>query len=397
MKYNQYLQKGFIWDGKYWELDIHPPRILKIDYEQAKELFWERLDEEVKPLAEKPSVLWTMSSGMDTSAILTHAKRYNSNLHTICLDNGRGDAEFSEQLAADWNFKNHEVVQVDPDLIEPYLLEINETLTSPVAHSYLFFSYYLFKYAEDNAYENVVMGDGPDVSMLGTHVLHQEIIENAIKLGQYDLNVADEVLQKSVYVEPTALEHTRLLCNALTKFKSDSVYNTRYFYNTWSRGEIPGIVPKWELVENTIEHRIWAEWIQFLFRTRKPTNELLRNFNFIQESPFLKMSGFCLSLPVEYRYCLNSTKHLMVDTYGQHLPLYITYKTRTGFNPSDPWANRYGDVIDYLLDKWVTTAERKIHDYVDVNHMHNGFFTFNQKWSLINLSMWLEKHEILQT
>lgn len=38
----------------------------------------------------------------------------------------------------------------------------------------------------------------------------------------------------------------------------------------------------------------------------------------------------------------------------------------------------------YVWDK-----SKRIHEYVDVNHMHNGFFTFNQKWSLINLSMWL--------
>jgi len=392
MDINQYLNKGFIWNGKYWETHPNVPRIEEMDYEDAKREFWMKMDDIIEPIANSDNVLFTMSSGLDTSSILSHVMEYNTDPNVVCLDNGRGDAEMSERLADEWGFTHLDIVHVDPNKIEPYLLDINHMLSSPVAHTYLFFSYYLFKYTQEKGYDTLVMGDGPDVSMLGTHALHQDIIENAIRLGQYDLNKANETIEQSSYSEPCVMEHSRLLWNALKKFKIDSKYNTTYFYNTWSEDEIKGDVPKWELKENTIEHRIWAEWVQFLIRTRKPTNEMLVEFDFKQVSPYMMMNDFIMSLPVHYRYCLHSTKHLMVDLYGDYLPLYIIQKTRTGFNPSDPWAKRYKGVINYLLNKWVWDND-KLNSYVDVKHMHNGFFTFNQKWSLINLSMWLELHD----
>ena len=391
---NQYLNKGFIWDGKYTGAGFEVPKIKEIDYEDAKKEFWNRMDDVIAPLAIKDNTLFTMSSGLDTSSILSHVVEYDDDPNVVCLDNGRGDAEMAQRLADDWNFSKLDIVIVDPNKIESDLLEINSILSSPVAHTYIFFSYYLFKYAKEKGYDTLVMGDGPDVSMLGTHALHQDIIENAIRLKQYDLEAASEVIEMSNYSEPCVMEHSRLLWNALKKFTPESKYNTLYFYNTWSENEIIGDVPKWELEENTIEHRIWAEWVQFLVRTRKPTNEMLKNFSFKQVSPYMLINDFIMSLPVHYRYCLHSTKHLMVDLYGDYLPLYIIQKTRTGFNPSDPWAKRYKEVINYMLNKWVWEDERKIHKYVDVKHMYNGFFTFNQKWSLINLSMWLELHDI---
>ena len=391
---NQYLNKGFIWDGEY----PNPPRIQdELSFSEAKSQFWNKMENCIQPYTSYKNVLWTMSSGLDTSSILSHARRHNNNLDTVCFDNGRGDAEFSSQLAKEWDMKNHKILKISPEKIEEYLLDINKILSSPVAHSYIFMSYWLFKYAEERGAEYLIMGDGPDVSMIGTHVLHRELIEVAVKLRQYDVQAANEVIKQSKYVEPSMIEHTRLLYNALTKYTSPekAVYNTTYFYDTWAREAIPGRVPKWKLRQNTLQHRIWAEWVQFLVRTRKPTNEMLDHFNFKQISPFMVISDFCLTLPFHYRYCLHSTKHLMLDTYGPSLPLYITYKERTGFNPSDPWANENAVAIEHMLDEYVWNKNSKIHDYMDVEKMHRdalGFFTFNQKWSLINLSMWLQCH-----
>lgn len=391
---NQYLHKGFIWDGKY---SNPPPIDNSISFSEAKSRFWNMLENIIQPYSSRKDVLWTMSSGLDTSSILSHARRHNNNLTTVCLDNGRGDAEFSQQLAGDWEFEDHTITKIAAEKIEEYLLEINEILSSPVAHSYIFMSYWLFKYAEERGFKYLMMGDGPDVSMLGTHALHRDIIEIAVKLRQYDIQAANEVIKQSKFCEPSMIEHTRLLYNALTKYTSvdKAIYNTTYFYDTWSRDSIEGEVPEWKLRENTLRHRVWAEWIQFFERTRKPTNEMLEKFSFNQISPFIEIGDFCMSLPFHYRYCLNSTKHLMLDTYGPSLPLYITYKERTGFNPSDPWANEYADALSHMLDDYVWNKNAKIHDYVDVNKLHSdafGFFTFNQKWSLINLSMWLQCH-----
>jgi asparagine synthetase B (glutamine-hydrolysing) len=138
MDINQYLNKGFIWDGKYWETHPEVPQIEEIDYEDAKKEFWVEMDDIIEPLANSDNVLFTMSSGLDTSSILSHAMEYNTDPNVVCLDNGRGDAEMAEQLAEDWGFTHLDIVHVDPNKIEPYLLDINSILSLPVAHTYLF-------------------------------------------------------------------------------------------------------------------------------------------------------------------------------------------------------------------------------------------------------------------
>lgn len=390
----QYLNRGFIWKFNYKD----PEPYIDLDFEECKKQFYILLDNVIKNLIDSgKKILWTMSSGLDTSAILCHVWKYKVDPETICIDNGRTDVYFSKKLASDWGFNNHTIIRIDSDKIEQYLLEINSIFSSPIAHSYLFFSYYLFKHAEDNGYEVLVMGDGPDVSMLGTHDLHKEIIIPAIKLKQYDAKSADQIIKSSRFVENTVIPYSPFVYNSLKKYIDKTPeYNDEFFYPVWHYTELlkKYNVEKFQLRKNSLDHRIAAEWEQFITRTRKPTEELLRNFSFHQISPYLdlKLCNFILSLLPHYRYTLNSTKHLMRELYGDCFPSYIINKERTGFNPNDSWAEEYKSVIDYLLDNYVWNKNKKFHNYLDIEYLKStGKFTFVKKWALINLSMWIEK------
>lgn len=396
LQIGQYLNRGFIWDYTCGSI----PTETNLSFEDSKYRFYNLLDDNIKQIISRnKKVLWTMSSGLDTSSILSHAKKYDSNLHTICLDNGRTDVEDSIRLAKDWGFKNHKILTIPNEfpLIEKNLSEMNDLFSTPYAHSYLYFSYSLFKYAEENGYDALIMGDGPDVSMMGTYDLHKDIILTAIKLKQYNVEAASDVAMNSSYLETTSITSSRMIYESMLKYvNANPIYNDQFFYYLWSKEVLPkNLVPEeFKLKENTLKCRINTEWSQFLFRTRRPSNLLLSRFNFKQISPYLNnpLCNFILSLPPHYKYTLNSTKHLMREIYGDYLPDYILNKERTGFNPNDIWANKYSLVIDILLDKYIMDQTKKIHNHIDVeNLILSGDFTFNRKWSLINLSMWIEK------
>lgn len=383
INFDQYLHRGYIWNLKYNE----PVPFSNISFEEAKEKFWNKMDEIVEEILNLDGyILWTMSSGLDTSSILTHVLQRTSDIHTICLDNGRLDPYMSSKLANYWDLDNHKILEIDSDKIEPYLLEMNSIYKTPVSHTYLFFSYYLFKYTEEHGYKNLIMGDGPDVSMLGTHDLHETLITEAIRLGHYDLNLAKQILQQSIYPEYSYKDHNIFLMNSY-KLPENIKYNDEFFYALWPREPYCPNSPKMQFKQNTLLHRIWAEWVQFIIRTRIPTEWFLEKFSFVQHSPYITMNDFIISLRPEYRYCLNSTKHLMREIYGDMLPNFIINKERTGFNPNDSWAYRYKDVIEYLLEKYLK-EDKKIHEVISFPHEP---VTFNQKWAMINLSMWVDQ------
>lgn len=395
-KIGQYLNRGFIWDYSFKE----PLPYTSLSFDKCKETFYKLLDQNVKHILDQnKKVLWTMSSGLDTSAILSHVIKYDNDPHTVCLDNGRTDVDFSIKLAKEWNLKNHNIVNIVPSSysVEQDLLEMNSLFRSPYAHSYLFFCYNLFKYASEKGYDIVVMGDGPDVAMLGTHDLHTNIILTAIETKEYDLNLANDILENSNYVEHTVFTKEQLLYNSLMfNVGRLPIYNDEFFYFIWHRHELKQKykIDEYRVPDNALAQRIYIEWEQFLVRSRRPADLLLTKFNFDQFSPYLEsnLCQFMLSLPVHYRYTLNSTKHLMREIYGSYLPDFIMNKDRTGFNPNDIWAKEYFNVINYLLDGYVHNRSRKIHRYIDVSYLINlSEFTFNRKWALINLSMWMEK------
>jgi asparagine synthetase B (glutamine-hydrolysing) len=390
----QYLNRGFIWDIKF-----DPPIESKIlNFNDSKKYFYKSLDKNIKTIISKnKKVLWTMSGGLDTSSILVHVKKYDNDPHTICLDNGRDDVKVSRSLAKDWGFKNHNCLGIDISYIEQDLLDMNAIFPNPYAHSYLYFSYYLFKYAELNEYDIVVMGDGPDVAMLGTHDLHRNVILNAIELAQYDLTEASHIISNSKYVESTVEEKNQLVYDSVM-FNVGRIpfYNDEYFYFIWPRNELTKKfrVDNFRLPENTLKCRFHTEWFQFLARTRRPIDLLLDNFSFNQISPYLEetLCDFMLSMPIHYKYTLGSTKHLMREIYGEYLPDYIINKERTGFNPNKIWADQYKCIIDYLLEKYVYDRSNIIHKYIDIDYLINvGEYTFTKKWALINLSMWMKK------
>ena len=315
------------------------------------------------------------------------------------LDNGRTDVEFSNRLASDWNFKNHVVISIPNDFlsIEADLKFINSIFPTPYAHSYLYFSYFLFKYSEENNYDSLVMGDGPDVSMLGTHDLHSDIILTAIKLKQYNYTEAEKISFSSLYLENTAIPLNKIRYNSLLKYVNTTpLYNDNFFYSIWPKKHLPNELEsiEFKLKENTLRHRLFAEWKQFIVRTKIPTDILLAGFNFEKISPYLEsnLCEFSLSIPAHYKYTLNSTKHLMREVYGKYLPDYILNKERTGFNPNNIWADKYSVLINELLYKYVQDKTKKIHAYINVDHLIKiGEFTFNKKWALINLSIWIEQ------
>lgn len=384
INFDQYLHRGYIWDMSYSE----PVSFSEMSFEDSKEELYRKMDEEVEKILNLDGkVLWTMSSGLDTSSMLSHVMKRTNEIDTVCLDNGRLDPYMSTKLAEEWGIKNHKVVEIESDKIEEYLLEMNHLYRTPVAHTYLFFSYYLFKYAQRMGYDYVIMGDGPDVSMLGTYDLHSDLITEAIALNEYNVNLAKEVLDNSKYIEYCAVNPSIYLIHAY-KIRNIEKYNDTFFYALWPSEPYAPKSPKMEFRNNNLRHRLWAEWEQFMIRTREPTEWFLNEFSFKQISPYINMNDFIMSLRPEYRFVFGSTKHIMRETYGDYLPDYIINKERTGFNPNDNWASRYKNVIDGLLDKYWKNKNRKIHWNLGFPHEP---VTFNQKWAIINLSMWMEQ------
>jgi len=388
-KIKQYLQKGFIWDGDYSEFGP-PTEIVDISYSDAKHEFWKRLNRIIERIANDESVLWTMSSGADTSTILSHLKYINRNAHTICIDGGSSDTSLSKRLAKDWGFSNHVIVSINKNEMEHDLIKLNTILTSPAAHPYIFMAYNLFKYAKDNGFQSVVMGDGSDSLSLGASHM-QDVFEVATSLKEYDLKGAEKVICDSSYIENTTLDYNRFLLNSITKHPGNNQkYNTKYFINIWGVTHIPEI--EWKLEENNIKHRIWAEWVQYLIRLESPSQDISKGLNVKKVSPFIEMKDFFMSLPFHYRYALNSKKHIMLDTYGKELEPYSINKERAGFNVTYKWVGQNEDVVEYLYERYVVDEHQPIHEHIDINKDIFSDLSFYKKWTLINLSIWLSIH-----
>lgn len=140
-----------------------------------------------------------------------------------------------------------------------------------------------------------------------------------------------------------------------------------------------------KLRENSLEHYTKAmfDWgYQTVYEQR--TSVFADHFGFQTFSPYINdpdMVNFCLSLPMEMKYCLGRGKHILKET----LPVDNLYITNRIFPKI---YQTIESELEVLMNKYLNI----IYDYFSYEKIQKHLNDFIKKWMLLNLAIWMENN-----
>ncbi len=251
------------------------------------------------------------------------------------------------------------------------------------------FVYNRLKKIRDLGFTIDVCEGGPDWLLLSTIFAYTDIIGLAIKRSDYDIQKSADIINQSRFQKSTSFNLNKSL---LVDKKSSYIDTFIKNYGIFTDEEILSLgytPPKYELRVDNLSHltQLVNDWLS---PNRLTSRSFAESFGIRLDSPYFMsddMVNFCLSVPVEYRYCHGSKKHLLRESLGSELPTFVLY--RDDFNPD---INNFNFIIDQLVeldDLYIKPPNLEIYNYFDYNKV-GSFTSFKKHWYLINLSIWLE-------
>lgn len=349
---------------------------------------------------------FTTSAGMDSSTVLCFANP-KLNPATVCLDNKRTDPILSKRLVSDLRLNDHHTISIDNISLEKELIELNTMLYEPATQLFLLVFHIVLKYMAKQNIDALFTGSGIDFPLMESNYQNLRCIATGIKLHQYDINRANDIILNSKYPHlDTLMSKTDLWKIALLD-PSSKKYPNNYFYDMFNEQELNMLgleYPYYYLRKEELSHRVSLETYTYFSRLVEPVSYIMKYFNFDLVNPFRvdNIWEWVKTLPFEYRNCLGSGKHLQREAIGPRLPDYIMNKERTMFDPSNVWfdSKYIKGQIDLMIQKYLISKNNVIFNYIKYDDMQKSLNMFNhsrnrkdQIWTMLNLSIWLNIHE----
>ncbi len=214
---------------------------------------------------------------------------------------------------------------------------------------------------------------------------NMDFIALAMGKGHYKISRAMQMLgSKPVRSFPShSKHHTYSACfnDIITIFNDDEL------------GEMGVECPDISLFEDTPEDYLMAlfEWgyrTVYLFRTRV----LAEHFGFRTFSPFINdpnVVHFCLSLPIEMKYCMGYSKHILKEAV--EVPKETRMMTTPRLFPAI--YNKIKPEMDEMVIKYLKDRDRLIFSYLNYDAVQKHLNQYIKVWNLLSLAIWLEVHQ----
>ena len=298
-------------------------------------------------------------------------------LRTWSVDVGVDVEGLSKSMKLD-----HVYGYIDLENLEKDLFIINELYDTPRASIEDIYAYSRQKELSKRGIKKIYCEGGSDWLLLGYEKIYAAIMALAIKRKEYSiLKAAQYGSAKSMMTDrpPSSYIESFFLRNVI--FPDDEL-------------EELGLVPhRPQLREDKLNHiiRFAFDWgYNNVYKRR--TKVFGDRFNLNIYSPFYnnkKFVDFCLSLPMEMKYCLGRGKHILKES----VPVSDEVKDKIIPKLSDHIYKYIKNDFNILLKKYLNNKNNILFKYLPFEVVQKHLDNYMHSWQLLNLAIWLEIHD----
>lgn len=386
---------------KYWDISGHKK---EISLDEAVDKFKTLLSNSVRKcmVADVP-VGAMLSGGLDSSTIVALASRYNKNLKTFAFgfDDNRNELKYAREIAQKYKTEHYELCEKDVDLSE-LLVEMSDIYDEPFGDSSNIPTYLISRFASQHV-KTVLTGDGADELLGGYDYWYQELLycerfNDNPKLNNYFSLLVLKLLNK---ITTNKSRRLRFVKNGLLlSGTSDSIVEAHckqvdYFSNKELSEMGFEIHEESSANLKTMKDVYYMDINSFLPGDILVKTDRASMSNSLElRSPFLDkdLATFCFQLPDQLKIDKKVDKKILRMAYRHLWTANIRNRKKQGFGID---VNRLlkSRPISRLLDIYLRDNGQRIHEIIPESVIKRVMKKNNiQTWSLLNLSIWLSKH-----
>lgn len=345
-----------------------------IDYnwDEAKELFREKLTNSLSTNHSSHLAFSGTTAGLTLRHILGHDVIKTLWTHE-CLN--------IDPLLEGWQSKygSFDVSNLENDLIK--LAELSDV---PRCSMEDIFSYHRIGDIGKES-DTLYCEGGTDFLFLGFNVV-DFMMKSLFRRKQYDIAFAMKI------------SNGKSQLNGIGKHRSEisnQIFNDDFFYFTNDEIERFGLQPPKNIIDPSTQATFMTSFFDLGYHIvyEMRTKLLGNHFGVDIFSPFYNdpdFVKFCLSIPMEMKYCIGRKKHILKEAFD----LSKQYKKFPHFDLERTLFAYIKDEIRSLSIKYLTNKKSKIFNYLPFDIVQKYIEPKNKKTIvLLNLAIWMEVHK----
>jgi asparagine synthase (glutamine-hydrolysing) len=338
-----------------------------------------------------------LSGGLDSSSIVSVAKKYKKNLKTFSFgfEGSKSELSYAREIASKYNTDHYELFSNELDIAD-MLVKMADVYDEPFADSSNIPTYLISKLARDHS-KVILSGDGAD-ELLGGYSWWYDPLLGVGRKSNYFQEVLFKILGKTLF-ESYRYKSTRLKYSRKYSSVLEAHNNRPLLFDDF---EIENLLGNKNLKlksysfkeENNINDALKADLEDYLAGDILVKTDRASMANSLElRSPFLDndFASFCISLPSNLKVTSEQDKFILRKSYENYWTSNIRSRKKQGFGaPVNKW----------LLNKNVIELKN---EYFRKNNAIFSFLSFEearkyflkdnyQTWALLVLSIWCEKN-----
>jgi asparagine synthetase B (glutamine-hydrolysing) len=371
---------------------------IDLDYFDIRNKLNGMVSDSILKIKNPEEVVFQLSGGFDSSVVVSHFH----DIKTFCtgeensLDRGFAE-EVSKYFGTKHTWMSHDDLLSRIDF-KKAVIEINKINPHPRCFKNDLGLYAFLDYIKEHT-DFVASGKGIEFQMLGYYTIYNKIIENAISRRQYSIEKAMKYLKQSEIfstkdIKKLDIRNIIKLCNR----KEDYTLNlVDWWTGTFSKKEIEEMLGVGSCFEEISFFSV-DEILEFIFEwfgreyVDNRIKDFSEHFGITCYTPYVddELVEFIKTIPIELKKCLNHHKFIFYQAMQHRLPNSIIQRPKEGLNTSIEYFKKHQSDIDELISTYIIDKNARIHNYIDIDIEK---YDFNQKWSLLNLAIWMEHHD----
>jgi asparagine synthase (glutamine-hydrolysing) len=398
------LSSGILNIKKYWDLDYNRDNKFTGNYEDAKFILNELINDSVgiRMNADVPLGVF-LSGGIDSSLIAAVASRKASHIKTFSIqfnEKGFDESKYARLVAEKLGTEHHSIecnYQEGIELINNFSSYYDE----PYADSSAIPTMLLSKHTRKHV-TVALSGDGGDEAFIGYTRYKRIKIMNTLFLLPLPIR---QILGSLIRFSPNYI--LKLIAIGVSIKDIESLYIKMFggLENSWILDPEKGMHNQFSHVFNTRNKSILEKVSDLDIKTylngdiNTKVDRASMAFSLESRAPLMdyRIIEFSRSLNTNYKYSFGNQKRILKDVLYQYLPSELFDRPKAGFTmPFREWFRT--ELKEYVLDSLSKSELQKIPGInvartqeIIQEHMSGKWNRYPQIWKLLVLSQWLKK------
>jgi len=398
------LSSGHLNIKKYWDLDYNRDNKFTGNYEDAKFILNELINDSVgiRMNADVPLGIF-LSGGIDSSLIAAVASRKASHIKTFSIqfnEKGFDESKYARLVAEKLGTEHHSIECNYREGIE-LINNFSSYYDEPFADSSAIPTMLLSKYTRKHV-TVALSGDGGDEAFIGYTRYKRIKMMNTLFLLPLPIR---QLIGSLIRFSPNYI--LKLIAIGISIKDIESLYIKMFggLENSWILEPEKGMNNQFSHVFNTHNKSILEKVSDLDIKSylngdiNTKVDRASMAFSLESRAPLMdyRIIEFSRSLRTNYKYSFGNQKRILKDVLYQYLPSELFDRPKAGFTmPFREWFRT--ELKEYVLD---SLSSSELHKIPGINvvrtqeiiqeHMSGKWNRYPQIWKLLVLSQWLKK------